>query len=67
MNLIQLNPPIEVITLHGIGWALVYVDNGPGINGDWIVADKLSGQLRHYNTTQLKLAKNYTHEINVKV
>ena len=48
------------------GWALIYVDNGPNLNADWVVANKSTGQLRHYSTIQLKLAPNFTHGLNVQ-
>jgi hypothetical protein len=64
MTVIQLNPPLEVLTPHGKGFALTMTDYGPMFNADFLVANSEDGKLRHYSTTQISLDKNCTHQNN---
>lgn len=60
----QPNDLWEVVTPFGEG-VVLYVDRrGQHSNDVWCVADKENGQLRHFSTIQLKLAKNSTLDIN---
>ena len=54
----QMNDPIEVITPHGPGIVLYVTVYGVHGNDMWCVANKQDGRMRHYETTQLKLAFN---------
>jgi hypothetical protein len=53
----------EVDTAHGPGVVLYIEIRGPLMNDLWLVANKADGQLRHYQTCQLKLSPNLTLEI----
>jgi hypothetical protein len=50
--------PLEVETPHGIGVVLYITVYGVHGNDMWCVANKADGRMRHYETTQLKLAFN---------
>jgi hypothetical protein len=50
--------PIEVISPHGPGIVLYITVQGAHGNDMWCVANKEDGRIRHYESTQLKLAYN---------
>jgi hypothetical protein len=60
--ILQLNPPLPVETPHGEGMAIVLIDYGLNWNTCFLVCLKRNRELKHYNSGQLKLAKNYTFE-----
>ena len=64
MNLLQLQPPIEVVSPLGDGLALLIIDYGFGWNSCWVVADKQTGVIKHFDSNDVRLAKNYTYKIN---
>src|SRR5580658_5386286 len=51
---------IEVEAPHGLGIVLYIAVNGSHQNDIFCVANKDTGQLFHYETVQLKLARNAT-------
>lgn len=61
--MIQLHPEIPVETPHGEGFALILIDYGPQWNTVWIVALKETREIKHYESTQIKLMKNHTFRI----
>jgi hypothetical protein len=56
--------PIEVETPHGLGIVLYITVYGVHGNDMWCVANKADGRMRHYDTTQLKLAYNGVLNLN---
>lgn len=50
----------EVETIHGTGIVLYIDTQGPLSNDLWCVANLKDGQIRHYQTLQLKLSSNHT-------
>jgi hypothetical protein len=65
--MIQLNPPVPVETPLGSGWALVLIDYGPNFNTVWTVALINTGQIKHFDSNDIKLDKNYTFNISTGV
>jgi hypothetical protein len=55
---IELSDPTEVETPHGAGIVLYVSVYGVHANDMWCVANKEDGRIRHYETTQLRLAFN---------
>ena len=56
--------PIPVVTEHGDGY-LIYVQSGEQYENDiWTICLCEGGVVRHYNTSQVKIFKNATFEIN---
>lgn len=53
-----------VETPLGSGQALFLIDYGPHENTIWIVALQESGQIKHFNSNQIKLSINHTFSIN---
>lgn len=51
-------------TPHGESIALFIIDYGPQINTVWVVANKLDGSIRHYDSNQITLTQNDTLDIN---
>ena len=54
---------LEVETPHGRGFALFIIDYGPQANTCWVVASKENGRIRHYDSNNVALVKNYTFQI----
>lgn len=61
----EFKKPIPVITPLGDGYALYVVHNGMLENDEWCICLKVSGELRHFTTCQIKVSINYTYEIQV--
>lgn len=66
MHTFQPKDPIEVETLHGLGIVIYVTVYGGFANDIWAVANKKDGQIRHYQTIQLKLAESGVLEMNEK-
>ena len=64
--MLQLNPPIPVKTPLGDGWALIVIDYGPNFNTVWTVSLKENGQIKHFESNDIKVEKNYTFNIGIK-
>lgn len=66
MHTFQPRDPIEVETIHGRGivlWVTIY---GAFANDIWTIAIKSDGQIRHYQTIQLKLSESGVLGMNEK-
>jgi hypothetical protein len=61
---IEPRDPIEVDSPHGRGIVLYITVYGVHGNDMWCVANKEDGRMRHYETTQLKLAFNGALDLN---
>jgi hypothetical protein len=61
----EFNLPVEVETDLGIGivWYVKY--NGVHMNDEYTVILK-TGEVRHFTTTQIRITKNYTYNINTE-
>lgn len=64
MHTLEPQTPIEVQTQHGVGIVVYITVYGPHNNDVWTVANKKTGRIRHYSTRHLKLAPNFTFDIN---
>lgn len=64
--ILQLNPWIEVVTVHGAGWAMFIIDYGLNLNSCWVVVTKKDGRIRHYDSNDVTVDVNYTYKINVQ-
>ena len=63
MNMLQLNPPIPVQTPLGEGWAQVVIDYSPDFNTVWIVFLIDSGEVKHFDSNDLRVCGNETFGI----
>lgn len=66
MHTLQPNDAMEVDTPHGRGVVIYITVNGSFQNDIWCIANKADGQLRHYQTIQLRLAETGVLGINEK-
>ena len=57
--------PWEVETPHGRGVVLYITVYGAYANDLFCVANKEDGRIRHYQTDQISLTRNYTLQLNV--
>jgi hypothetical protein len=57
--------PWEVETPHGRGVVLYVTVYGAYANDLFCVANKEDGRIRHYQTDQISLTRNYTLQLNV--
>jgi hypothetical protein len=55
-----------VQTAHGNGQVLFILDYGPHENTIWTVALETTGEIKHYNSNQIKLCWNNTLDFNLK-
>ena len=53
-------------TPHGLCQVLFLIDYGPHQNTVWVAAAQTDGAIRHYDSNQIRLAKNHTFEIGVE-
>lgn len=58
MNILQLNPQIEVITPLGNGWAFFIIDYGLNINSIWVVRLDKEGIVKHVESNDIRIAAN---------
>lgn len=63
--ILQLNPEIWVETPLGQGLALMVIDYGLGHNTCWVVSLKEDGQIKHFDSNDVKVLKNYTYGFNI--
>ena len=64
--ILQLNPEIWVNTPIGKGLAIMVIDYGLNHNTCWIVSLEKDGQVKHFDSNDIKLIKNYTYNFNIK-
>jgi len=62
----EIQQVMYVETPHGDGQPLFLIDYGPHMNTVWVVANCENGQIRHYESNQIKLTVNWTLSINTK-
>ena len=60
MSILQLDPPIPVITPKGDGYAHLLIDYGPEYNLLWICFLDDSGECWTYDNTHIRAQKNVT-------
>lgn len=61
--MLEFKNPIPLITPHGDAYA-IYVESGGMLENDIITCVLCnSGEIKHYNTSQLKISKNGTFDI----
>ena len=60
----EFKQPIFVNTPLGEGIALLFIDYGYLENTVWVVSLSNDGQIKHFNSEQVKLCKNYTYGIS---
>jgi hypothetical protein len=53
-------------TPHGQGIALFIIDYGVQANTIWIIANRLDGKIRHYDSSDIALTTNFTLKIATK-
>ena len=56
----ELHQILWVETPHGDGIVLMIMDYGPHENTIWVVANEKTREIKHYNSTQIKLCWNHT-------
>lgn len=66
MVIYEVQQVIWVDTEHGLAQVLFLIDYGPHHNTVWVTASEVDGSIRHYDSTQVKITKNYTLEMNIK-
>src|SRR5450755_1155476 len=60
MSILQLDPPIPVVTPKGEGYAHLLIDYGPEYNLLWVCFLDDSGECWTYDITQIRAQKNVT-------
>jgi hypothetical protein len=65
MHSFEPTDPWEVDTPHGIGVVLYVTVYGAYSNDLFCVANKEDGRIRHYQTDQIQLTRNWTLSVNV--
>jgi hypothetical protein len=60
VSILQLKPPIPVITPKGDGYAHLMIDYGPEFNLLWVCFLDDSGECWTYDNTQIRAQKNVT-------
>jgi hypothetical protein len=63
--IIQLKPEICVTTPLGDGLAVMVIDYGLNHNTCWVVALQSDGQIKHFDSNDIKLCYNHTYKINL--
>lgn len=58
--ILQLNPTIPLYTKIGPGRALLVIDYGMDVNTVWVVALTKDGQIKHFDSNDVRLEENYT-------
>ena len=62
--MIQLNPPIPLITSKGNGWAFFLIDRSQEHDLEWVVFLDNTGECWTFNNSQVKIRNNYTMKRN---
>lgn len=57
-SILQLNPPIQVHTKLGDGWAILVLDYNININTVWVVRLDETGEVKHLDANDIKIAGN---------
>jgi len=61
--MLQIDPPLSVLTPLGEGWALFLIDYGVHLNSVWVVSLWESGQVFHVDSAEIKIAGNPMYDI----
>jgi hypothetical protein len=61
----EIQQTLWVNTSHGLGQALFLIDYGIHQNTVWVVSLKESGKIKHYDSTQISIERNYTINFNL--
>jgi hypothetical protein len=64
--MLEPKQPYSVHTPLGDGMVMFVTDYGWNENMVWTVVLKETGQVRHFQTTQITIQKNHTWELNQK-
>jgi len=59
----EFNKPIPVITPLGDAYAIYITTNGMWDDDEWTCALMKDGQVRHFNSSQIRLWHNGTYDI----
>ena len=59
-NMLQLNPPIPVITIKGKGSAHVIIDYGPDHDLMWVVLQDSTGECWTWRNADIRSQENIT-------
>ena len=62
----EIQQGMYVETPHGEGVPLFLIDYGPQMNTIWVIANVKDGQIRHYDSSDIKLTTNWTLHVNDK-
>ena len=62
----EIQQILYIDTPHGKGIALFIIDYGPQVNTVWVVTNLETGKIRHYDTNQITVSKNYTLDLKTK-
>ena len=66
MVILEIQQVIWVETNLGKGIALFLMDYGIQNNTIWIVALERSGEIKHFDSNQIRLVENFTFNIKTK-
>lgn len=64
--ILQLNPAIPVDTPLGKGLCIFIIDYGMHLNSCWMVALKDDGQVKHFDSNDIRLTANHTYALNIQ-
>jgi hypothetical protein len=62
----EIQQVLWVNTPHGPGHALFIIDYGYHQNTVWVVALKDTGEIKHYDSNQVTVEKNFTADLNLE-
>lgn len=62
----ELIQPIYVNTDLGKGLALFLIDYGINLNTCWVVTILETGEVKHFDSNQIRIERNDTYKINLK-
>ena len=57
-GMLQLNPPLWVLTPKGEGFAVVLIDYGPALNSVWVVHLIENGDVVHVDSSEVRMGGN---------
>jgi hypothetical protein len=60
----EIKQMMWIQTPHGVSLALFLIDYGVHNNTIWVAANKENGEIRHYDSSQIKLDVNFTINLN---
>lgn len=63
MSILQLSPQIKVLTPLGKGWCFFLIDYDLQINSIWIVRLDETGEVKHFNSNQIRIDGNPTIDL----